>query len=90
MIVKREYPPGLPRNPIFGNVREIRRDSLAFLLSATGQYGDIISFRFMFFPGLLVNHPDYIRHVLQDNQKYGMKMILHSCGEERKRHLRNS
>lgn len=61
--------PGPPRHPLFGNLREIRRDPLVFLLSAARDYGDIISFHFIFFPGLLVNHPDYIRHVLQDNHR---------------------
>ena len=69
MVTKRAGPPGPPSHPILGNLREIRRDTLGFLLSAASQYGDIFSFRFMFFPGLLVNHPDHIRHVLQDNHR---------------------
>jgi cytochrome P450 len=48
---------------------ELRRDALGFLLASASEYGDIISFHFMFFPGLLVNHPDYIRHVLQENHR---------------------
>lgn len=69
MVTKRAGPPGPPSHPILGNLREIRRDTLGFLLSAARQYGDIFSFRFMFFPGLLANHPDHIRHVLQDNHR---------------------
>lgn len=69
MSATRNVPPGPPRHPIFGNLREIRRDSLGFLLSAAREYGDIVSFHFMFFPGLLINHPDYIQHVLQDNHR---------------------
>jgi cytochrome P450 len=66
---KLNRPPGPPRHPISGNLREIRRDALDFLLTSASEYGDIVSFHFMFFPGLLLNHPDFIRHVLQDNHR---------------------
>ena len=64
-----DRPPAPPRHLLFGNLRELRHDALGFLVSAAKECGDIFSFRFMFFPGLLVNHPDYIRHVLQENHR---------------------
>jgi cytochrome P450 len=35
----------------------------------TGQYGDIVRIRFLFWPAYLINHPDGIKHVLQENQQ---------------------
>jgi cytochrome P450 len=47
----------------------MRRDPLEFITRITQQQGDILRFRFLFTPALLINHPDYIRHVLQDNHR---------------------
>ncbi len=39
----------------------------------TRQYGDIVRIRLLFWPAYLVNHPDGIRHVLQENQRNYIK-----------------
>ena len=59
-----ELPPGPPETL---SVNELRKDSLKFLLDYTRDYGDIVHYRADSWDVILVNHPDYIKHVLQDN-----------------------
>ena len=53
---------------MFGNLSEIRRDALAFLLRVSAEYGDIVHFRLGPFSGFLLNHPDDIERVLVTHQ----------------------
>lgn len=48
-------------------MREMRQDSIQFLLGLTESYGDIVRYTADGWPATLLNHPDYIRHVLHDN-----------------------
>jgi len=52
-----------------GSVREMVRDPLNFFLNMTREYGDIVCYRPAPDTAFLVNHPDYIRHVLVDNNR---------------------
>jgi cytochrome P450 len=45
------------------------RDPLQFFQSIASQYGDIVCYRPAPEPAYLLNHPDYIRHVLVDNNR---------------------
>jgi cytochrome P450 len=56
----------LPPTPT-GNLRELVRDPLRFYMGMTSQYGDIVCYRPAPDPAYLINHPDYIRRVLLDN-----------------------
>lgn len=47
--------------------REAIRNPLRFFLWLTQTYGDIVQYRSSLEPAYLINHPDYIRHVLQSN-----------------------
>jgi cytochrome P450 len=58
----------LPPSPHY-KVRELVRDPLAFFLSISRQYGDVVCYRRAPDPAYLVNHPDYIHHVLVANQR---------------------
>ncbi|WP_280514254.1 cytochrome P450, partial [Streptomyces europaeiscabiei] len=49
-----------------GGIRTFRRDQLGFLRSGLEQYGDIYRFRLLNMRVVMLNHPDYIRHVLVD------------------------
>ncbi len=62
-------PPGPKGHKIVGSLPEFRKDPLTFLLQATEKYGDIVSLRFGIVQGWLINHPDYIKQILQDNHK---------------------
>ena len=51
------------------NVREMVRNPLQFFQNIALQYGDIVCYRPAPEPAYLINHPDYIRHVLVDNNR---------------------
>ncbi len=59
----------LPPTPAGGSLREIVRDPLNFFLNLTAQYGDIVCYRPAPEPAYLINHPDFIKHVLLDNNR---------------------
>jgi cytochrome P450 len=61
---ERRLPP-IPRS----SVRELVRDPLNYFLSITRQYGDIICYRPAPDTAFLINHPDYIQHVLVENAR---------------------
>ncbi len=50
------------------NTFAFRDDPLRFLSKAIADYGDIFQFRLLHVPMVVINHPDYIKHVLVDNQ----------------------
>jgi cytochrome P450 len=50
-------------------MREMVRDPLQFFQNIALQYGDIVCYRPAPEPAYLLNHPDYIRHVLVDNNR---------------------
>src|SRR5258708_12778626 len=60
---------------LFGNARDIQRDPPGFALTMIRQYGDIVRMRFFTWPAYLVNHPDGVKHVLQENQRNYSKDI---------------
>lgn len=47
--------------------RDEIRDPLRFFLRLAREYGDIVQYRASIEPAYLINHPDYIAHVLQGN-----------------------
>ena len=47
----------------------MQRDPLHFGLAMTRQYGDVVRIRFLLWPAYLINHPDGVKHVLQENQQ---------------------
>ncbi|MFI6442233.1 cytochrome P450 [Streptomyces sp. NPDC050759] len=49
-----------------GGTLAFKRDQLAFLTRGLERHGDIFRFRPLGIPMVLVNHPDYIRHILVD------------------------
>jgi cytochrome P450 len=60
-------PPG-PRNlhPI-RSALAFQRDPLIFLTRQVKDYGDISQFHLLHLPIIVINHPEYVKHVLQDN-----------------------
>jgi len=59
----------LPPTATGGNLRQMVRDPLLFFKSIAAQYGDIVCYRPAPEPAYLLNHPDYIKHVLVDNNR---------------------
>jgi cytochrome P450 len=62
------FPPGPRGALLLGNLPEIRRDPLAFLLRLSADYGDIAHVRLGPFHVILLNHPDDIEQVLVTHQ----------------------
>lgn len=60
--------PGPRGRRLLGSLLEVRRDRLSFVTHATQKYGDLICFRMGPKRLYLLNHPDYARHVLCDNE----------------------
>lgn len=58
-------PPTIESN----RLREMIHDPLRFFQSIVSQYGDIVCYRAAPEPAYLLNHPDYVRHVLLDNNR---------------------
>ena len=61
--------PGPSGHFLLGSTRDIRHDPLRFGLEMVWQYGDIVRIRVLLWPAYLVNHPDGVKHVLQENQR---------------------
>ena len=53
--------------PLLGVIRDVRRDSLGFLLRTSREYGPVSTYRLGPRRSYLVAHPDGVKHVLQDN-----------------------
>ncbi|MFF1709638.1 cytochrome P450 [Streptomyces sp. NPDC058268] len=52
-----------------GGTRAFRRDQIGFLKGGLERHGDIYRFRLLGMRMVMLNHPDYIRHVLVDKSE---------------------
>jgi cytochrome P450 len=69
LSARRPLPPG-PRGQFFwGMLGELRRDMLGLYRSITQPYGDFVRLPFAGVDTFAISHPDYFKHVLQDNNK---------------------
>jgi len=66
---RRSLPPGPRGVPILGNVLDVWRDPLGFMVRGPRDHGDIVQFRFGHYRYVLLNEPESIKHVLIDNAK---------------------
>ena len=71
--VDRCSPPGPKNPPIVGNLYAFRSNPLGFLIKAAREYGDLVYFKVARQHMYLVNHPDYVREVLVNNQSNFIK-----------------
>jgi cytochrome P450 len=55
------------------SLQEIQQDPLAFLSKLSREYGDVCSYRTDHWQVVLLNHPAYIKHVLQDHHRNYVK-----------------
>ena len=51
------------------NLRHLVRDPLGYFRAITAEYGDIVCYRPAPDTAYLINHPDYVRHVLVENNR---------------------
>src|SRR6202035_3054676 len=66
-------PPGPKNSPIVGNLYALRKSPLGFLSKMAREYGDLVYFKVERQHMYLVNHPDYVREVLVNNQSNFIK-----------------
>jgi cytochrome P450 len=69
ILPRHKAAPGPRGHLLLGSARDIQRDPLRFGLAMTQQYGDIVRIRLLLWSAYLVNHPDGVKHVLQENQQ---------------------
>ena len=70
-------PPGPRGVPILGMLPAIRRDPIGVFRRAALEFGDVVYLKIASRHGFLVNNPDDIRHVLQDNARNYHKSPLY-------------
>jgi len=61
--------PDIPANSVLGHLRAYVSNPLTFLQKHQKIYGDIFTFRVANRRLIFINHPDYIRRVLQENPR---------------------
>ena len=66
---KPDRPPKVPGLPIIGNLLEFGRDRLGTVQRYTYEYEDLVEVNMLFKKAVVLNHPDTIKHVLQDNNR---------------------
>lgn len=59
----------MPPAPAVSSLRELIRNPLNFFGGLTSEYGDVVCYRSAPDPAVLINHPDFVRHVLLDNNR---------------------
>ena len=59
----------VPPAPTGNSLRQLVRDPLSFFQALATQYGDVVCYRPAPDTAYLINHPDYVRHVLLDNNR---------------------
>ena len=69
-------PPGPPAHFLLGNVPQLQQNNVHYMLALTRQYGDLVKFRFLRRDTYLVNHPDFIKHILQENNRNYTKDVF--------------
>jgi cytochrome P450 len=63
----RKNPPGPHTYIPLESTRKAIRNQILFHSTNQSLYGDIVRFRFLFQPATVLTHPDYAKHVLQQN-----------------------
>lgn len=69
------FPPGPKGHFITGNLKDLVSRVLDFISGLQEQYGDVVVIRFAFRKVFYVQHPDIIRHILQENHRNYTKSL---------------
>jgi cytochrome P450 len=66
-MIRSDGTPGPSPLELLRSLPAIRRDPLAYLLDCAQRYGDLVRFQAGPVTAFFANHPDAVKHVLQDN-----------------------
>ena len=72
----KKHPPGPVPNSWMGNLDAIQEDPLVFLMGNAERYGDIFRYRVGVWNVVMLRHPAYVKHVLQDRARIYTKANL--------------
>src|SRR5947209_12335202 len=62
-------PPGPRTLSPLGSAYIVGRDPMRFALEIWRHYGDVVRFRFLFWPAYALYHPDHVKQVLQEKHR---------------------
>lgn len=62
-------PPGPHSLSPLSSVAALQRDPIHFAQDLWHRYGDVVRFRFLFWPAYVFYHPDQVKHVLQEHYR---------------------
>src|SRR5260221_9150441 len=62
-------PPGPRSLSPLRSASALQRDPIRFALDIWYRYGDVVRFRFLFWPAYVFYHPDHVKRVLQENHR---------------------
>lgn len=62
-------PPGPRGHFVLGLIPELRRDLLGMYQDIAREYGDVATVPFLGVKTFAISHPDYFKHILQDNNR---------------------
>ena len=68
-VARKQLAPGPRGHWLLGNLHEFRTDVLGLLSRSARTFGDVVRFRLGPHVIHLLNHPDYVEHVLQKNAR---------------------
>ena len=63
------HAPSPPALPVLGHLLSMRSEPLTWIPKVTREHGDVLRLTFPRRQGLLVNHPEGVRHVLQEHHR---------------------
>ncbi|MGO8949827.1 MAG: cytochrome P450 [Ktedonobacterales bacterium] len=73
---QRRVPPSAPGgNLILGSAGNMQRGTLQYIQTMAA-IGDVVRYRFVAWRTIFLNHPDYIKHVLQENNRNYSKDVI--------------
>lgn len=73
-------PPGPSPRELLPRISKIQQDALGFLLDISARYGDVAFLAAGSLPVFIINHPDGIKHILQDqNRRYSKETMQYNA-----------
>ncbi|MEM6255643.1 MAG: cytochrome P450 [Cyanobacteria bacterium P01_D01_bin.156] len=72
-IASKESPRGPKGNFLIGSIQDYSQDPMGFSRRCADEYGDVVAFSGLMFPGVQLNHPDQLEEVFVSKRDYFIK-----------------